>query len=192
VLWEEQLSWIIWSQEVVFIVILDLLFHVLFKSMGIFVEDLFKNIVDLEKLTTWSSEVWARLVVTGWLDQVLVKNANNITLEDNFGVDIILEFLKGLILLSLFPGKLSLLFPYFLLSCGLDLIKFSLPYSSIFCCNDGLMLVLGLDDTIFNDSIGALGCGFILLKEVHDLSHKPWHNLLLDGLLLWSSEDTHA
>ena len=84
---------------------------------------------------------WARLVVTGWLDQVLkvlVKNANNITLEDNFGIDIIFEFLKGfgqiknlfpqfilflkgLILFSLLPGKLSLLFPYFLLSCGHNL-----------------------------------------------------------------------
>ena len=191
-LWEKQFSWIIWSQEVVFIVILNLLFHVLFKSMGIFVEDLFKNIVDLENLTTWSSEICARLVVTGWLDQVLLKNANNITLEDNFAVNIILEFLEGLILLSLLPGKFSLFFPYFLLSFGLDLIKFSLPYSIIFSFNNGLMLVLGVDYTICNDSIGALGCGLILLKEVHDLTHKPWHNLLLDSLLLWSSEDTHA
>lgn len=46
-LWKKQLSWIVWSQEVVFIVILDLLLHILFKSVGIFVEDLFKNIVDL-------------------------------------------------------------------------------------------------------------------------------------------------
>lgn len=152
VLWQEQLSWIIWSQEVVFIVVLDLLFHVLLKSMRIFVEDLFEDIVDLEKLTTWSSEIWARLVVTGWLDQVLVKNAYNITLEDNFGVDIILEFLKCLILLSLFPGEFSLLFPYFLLPFGLDLIKFSLPYSIIFSFDNGLVLVLGTDNTICNDS----------------------------------------
>lgn len=143
-------------------------------------------------MTTWSSEIWARLVVTVWLDQVLVKNADNITLEDNFCVNIILEFLKGLILLSLFPGKCSLLFPNLLLSFGLDLIKFSLPYSIIFSLNDGLMLVLGLDNTICNDRLGALGRGLILLKEVHDLAHKPWHNLLLDSLLLWGSEDTHA
>jgi len=192
VLWKKQLSWIVWSQEVVFVVILDLLLHVLFKSMGILVEDLFKNIVHLEKLTTWSSEIWASLVVTSWLDQVLVKNANNISLEDNFGINIILEFLKGLILLSLFPGKCSLLFPYLLLSLGLDLIKFSLPYSVIFSFDNGFMLVLGTDDTICNDSIGAFGCGLFLLKEAHDLTHKPWHNFLLDGPLLWGSEDTHA
>lgn len=191
-LWKKQLSWIVWSQEVVFVVILDLLLHVLFKSMGVLVEDLFKNIVHLEKLTTWSSEIWASLVVTSWLDQVLVKNANNISLEDNFGVNIILEFLKGLILLSLFPGKCSLLFPYLLLSFGLDLIKFSLPYSVIFSFDNGFMLVLGTDNTICNDSIGAFGCGLFLLKEAHDLTHKPWHNFLLDGLLLWGSEDTHA
>lgn len=191
-LWKKQLSWIVWSQEVVFVVILDLLLHVLFKSMGVLVEDLFKNIVHLEKLTTWSSEIWASLVVTSWLDQVLVKNANNISLEDNFGVDIILEFLKGLILLSLFPGKCSLLFPYLLLSFGLDLIKFSLPYSVIFSFDNGFMLVLGTDDTICNDSIGAFRCGLFLLKEAHDLTHKPWHNFLLDGPLLWGSEDTHA
>lgn len=191
-LWKKQLSWIVWSQEVVFVVILDLLFHVLFKSMGILVEDLFKNIVHLEKLTTWSSEIWASLVVTSWLDQVLVKNANNISLEDNFGINIILEFLKGLILLSLFPGKCSLFFPYLLLSFGLDLIKFSLPYSVIFSFDNGFMLVLGTDDTICNDSIGAFGCGLFLLKEAHDLTHKPWHNFLLDGPLLWGSEDTHA
>lgn len=191
-LWKKQLSWIVWSQEVVFVVILDLLLHVLFKSMGILVEDLFKNIVHLEKLTTWSSEIWASLVVTSWLDQVLVKNANNISLEDNFGINIILEFLKGLILLSLFPGKCSLLFPYLLLSFGLDLIKFSLPYSVIFSFDNGFMLVLSTDDTICNDSIGAFGCGLFLLKEAHDLTHKPWHNFLLDGPLLWGSEDTHA
>lgn len=108
VLWEKQLSWIIWSKEVVLVIILDLLFHVLFKSMGILIEDLLKNVVNLEKLTTWSAEIWSSLIVTVWLNKVLLKDADNVTLEDNLSVDLILEFLKGLILLSLFPGKSSL------------------------------------------------------------------------------------
>lgn len=192
VLWEKQLSWVVWSKEVVFIVILDLLFHILLKSMRVFVEDLFKDVVELKKLTTWSTEVSSSLIKTVWLDQVLLKNTNNITLKDNPAVNVILEFLKGLILLSLFPGKLSLLLPYFLLSGGLDLIKFSLSNSIIFSLNYGFMLVLGINNTISNNGLRTFGCGFTLLKEVHDLTHQPWHNFLLDGLLLWGSEDTHT
>ena len=105
---KKQFSWIIWSKEVVLVIILDLLFHVLFKSMGVFVEDLLENVVDLKKMTTWSAEIWLILIKTVWLDKVLLKDADNITLEDNFGVNFILEFFQGLILLSLFPGKSSL------------------------------------------------------------------------------------
>lgn len=54
------------------------------------------------------------------------------------------------------------------------------------------MLILRLENTFFNNCVGALSCGFILLEELYDLTHKPWHNFLLDGLLLWSSEDAHA
>jgi hypothetical protein len=73
-----------------------------------------------------------------------------------------------------------------------DLVLLSLLDGVILCLNDSRVLILAIENTINNDILGTLICGFIFFKEMNDLAEQPWHNFFFNSSVVWSNKNSHS
>ena len=104
VLWEQKLSEVIWLHEVILIIVLDFFLHVVLETLWVSVHKFFKNQVNLHELTSWSSYKVFPRVMTIDIDKIGLKASDDLSLHDDLHINLILEFLEGLILSSLFSS----------------------------------------------------------------------------------------
>jgi hypothetical protein len=92
-LWQKQLSKIVRLCEIIFIIVLNFLFHVILQALRESNVDFFKNEIDLHEVSSWSSLVRSTIVVTIDIIKIGVEASYNFWLGDNVLINFILEFL---------------------------------------------------------------------------------------------------
>ena len=147
--------------------------------MFVLLHHIFKYVVNLHQLATISSQHFIRAIVTIHINQIGLHQLYLLTLHDDLSIDLVLVFLKCLILCLLFT-KLPpfLLTDDFLFLC-FYFVHLSLLNCVVFCFDSLLMVFLSLVDAIDNNCLSAICNRLVFFEEVEDFIHEPWDDLLV-------------
>jgi len=142
--WKKKFSKIIWFGKVIFIIILNFLLHVVFKTLRISVHEFFKNQVDLHQLSSWSTLEVLLGIMTININKVSLKASYDFSFHDNKVINLILELFKSHILGSFFSGVSTLHLSQFILLNCINFILFCFLDSIVLGLNNSCMLILAL------------------------------------------------
>lgn len=170
-LWQQELTKVVWLREVILVVVLDFFLHVVLEALRIFCHEFFEDQVDLHKLTSWSSLEWLFSVVTVNIYKVSLKASYDFSLHNDIHINLIFEFFKGLVLGSLFSSLSTPLFSQFILLDCLNFIEFSFLNFIVLSLNDGSMLILAFENSINHNILRAFNSSLILFEEISDSAH---------------------
>jgi len=182
---EQKLTRIVWTREIIFIIIGNFLLHVHLETLWVHFLDWFKDIVDLLKLSTIWTEHFVTAEMTIHIDQVCLEDFDFLTFVNDALVYLIFKPFKCLILGFFLSCKPPLFFPDNSLFCFLFLVFFCLFNSIILSFDSLLMLILCVFNTFNDYSFGSLDNFCVFINEVANLIHQPWYNLLMHRSASW-------
>jgi len=176
---QEQFPGVVWTSEIILIIVCNFHFHVLFKVVWEPLLHVLKYVVDLHDLATVRTQHFVGAEVTVHVDQIGLQHLHLLSLHDDLCVHLVLIFLKCLILglfLTKFP---SLLFPDYFLLLSFNFVLLSLLNCIVFCLNRLLVVFLSLVDAIDDNCLRAVCDSLVFLEEVEDFVHEPWDDLFV-------------
>lgn len=119
-----------------------------------------------------------------------LNSINFLTLKDDVCINLILKFLKSLVLRFLLSCQSSFFFTDDFLFFCFNFVLFSFLYSVIPLFQGTLMLVLCLKNSLINDGLRSFRNRGVLVDESHYLTHEPWYHLFLHSS--FSRFDQHS